>query len=165
MTMASAPGVPTPTVPLVLDEQMLTKEEIYYQFSRLMNAEQRAMTLHHTVSDTGLHSFRVIGTLTFNPFQCDFILDLTHNIRRFNVDIDLQTILLRLKETFYTFCSLAYYYPLPFESHISHSFYYMLSYLLYKKPVPIYPDTQPSQQDGRKSVKTSRSPMATTSQQ
>ena len=47
MTMASAPGVPTPTVCLVLDEQMLTKEEIYYQVSRLMNAEQCAMTLHH----------------------------------------------------------------------------------------------------------------------
>ena len=91
MTMASAPGVPTPTVPLVLDEQMLTKEEIYYQVSKLMNAEQCAMTLHHIVSDTGLHSFRVIGTLTFNPFQCDFILDLTHNFCRFNVDIDLQT--------------------------------------------------------------------------
>ena len=34
MTMASVPGVPTPTVPLVLDEQMLTKEEIYYQVSK-----------------------------------------------------------------------------------------------------------------------------------
>ena len=71
--MAYAPGVPTPTVPLVLDEQIVIKEEIYYQVSRLMNAKQHGMTLHHTVSDTGLHSFRVIGPLTFNPFQCDFI--------------------------------------------------------------------------------------------
>ena len=161
--MASAPGISTPTVPLVLDEPMLTKDEIYYKVSSLMNAEQRAMTLHHTVSDSGLHSFRIIGTLTFNPFQCDFILDLTHNFRRLNVDIDLQTILLRLRETFYTFCSLAYYYPLPFESHLSHSFYYMLSFLLYKKPIPIQ-DTQPSQRNDRKTTNTNRSPVANTSQ-
>ena len=163
MTMASAPGISTPTVPLVLDEPMLTKDKIYYKVSNLMNSEQRAMTLHHTVSDSGLHSFRIIGTLTFNPFKCDFILDLTHNFRRLNVDIDLQTILRRLRETFYTFCSLAYYYPLPFESHISHSFYYMLSFLLYNKPIAI-PDTQPSQRDDRKTANTNRSPVTNTSQ-
>ena len=138
MTMASAPGISTPTIPLVLDEQILTKEEIYYKVSSLMNAEQRAMTLHHTISDSGLHSFRIIGTLTFNPFQCDFILDLTHNFHRFTVDIDLQTILLRLRETFYTFCSLAYYHPLPFESHLSHSFYYMLSFYCIRNQYPYW---------------------------
>ena len=93
------------------------------------------MTLSYSVSDVSLNTYKILGKLRWdNNIQCNFTLDLSHNFQRFNLDLDLPSILSNMCETFYMFCISCYRYPMPFEAHMSHNFYYSLNQLYYRVP-------------------------------